>query len=42
MDPILHEGFDLRPLVLDGTVDAQALVVPSLGYASAAVESYAE
>ena len=42
MDPIMHEGFDLRPLVLDGTVDAQALVVPQLGYASAAVESYAE
>jgi methionine synthase II (cobalamin-independent) len=41
IDPILHEGFDLRPLVLDGSVAAEDLRVPELGYAAAAVESYA-
>ncbi|RII42903.1 hypothetical protein DWB68_05025 [Galactobacter valiniphilus] len=41
MDPILHEGFDLRPLILDGTVEAAELQVPALGYAEAALESYA-
>jgi hypothetical protein len=33
--------FDLRPFALDGTVPASDLRFPSLGYADAAIESYA-
>lgn len=41
-EPILHEGFDLRPLILDGTVEPGDLEVPELGYAEAALASYAD
>ncbi|GAA2443846.1 hypothetical protein [Agromyces soli] len=42
IDPIVVAGFDLRPLLLDGTVPAAELVFGPLGYAAAAVESHAE
>ncbi len=37
----LRERFDARPIALDGTVAAEDLVLPGLGYADAAIESYA-
>ena len=42
IDPIIVAGFDLRPLVLDGSVEASDLVFGSLGYADAAAASYAD
>ncbi len=42
IDPIIVAGFDLRPLVLDGTVPASDLAFGSLGYADAAAASYAD
>ena len=40
--PYLIRGeFDQRPSALDGTVAAEDLVLPSLGYADAAIESFA-
>lgn len=41
IDPIIVAGFDVRPLSLDGTVDAADLDFGPLGYASAAIDSYA-
>ncbi|MEO6309284.1 MAG: hypothetical protein ABIO33_01190 [Leifsonia sp.] len=41
IDPIFVAGFDLRPLRLDGSVAAEALEIGPLGYASAAIDSYA-
>jgi hypothetical protein len=41
IDPILVAGFDLRPLRLDGSVAADQLEIGPLGYASAAIDSYA-
>ncbi|THG31775.1 hypothetical protein [Naasia lichenicola] len=38
----IRDTFDVRPFRLDGSVDAAALVFPDLGYATAALESYAE
>jgi methionine synthase II (cobalamin-independent) len=41
--PILIRGrFDARPFRLDGTVDAADLQLPGLGYADAAIDSYAK
>ncbi|MFD6054075.1 hypothetical protein [Agromyces sp. NPDC060279] len=42
IDPIVVAGFDLRPLLLDGTVPAAELSFGPLGYAAAAIESHAE
>ncbi|HEY9424777.1 MAG TPA: hypothetical protein VIP54_08260 [Microterricola sp.] len=42
IDPIVIGGFDVRPLTLDGTVAAEALEFGPLGYADAAIASYAE
>ncbi|WP_022888580.1 hypothetical protein [Agromyces italicus] len=42
IDPIVVAGFDLRPTVLDGTVEAGALAFGPLGYADAAAASYAD
>ncbi|MGO4104204.1 hypothetical protein AB4Y63_09660 [Leifsonia sp. YAF41] len=42
IDPIVVAGFDLRPLHLDGSVPADALEIAPLGYASAAIDSYAQ
>ncbi|WP_207345631.1 hypothetical protein [Arthrobacter sp. E3] len=39
-DPIMLAGFDVRPLVLDGTVPAGELVFGPLGYAEAALAGY--
>lgn len=41
IEPIMHVGFDLRPLTLDNSVAAAELVIGELGYAQAAIESYA-
>ncbi|BDZ49941.1 hypothetical protein GCM10025867_21820 [Frondihabitans sucicola] len=37
----IRDTFDVRPFALDGTVAAEELVYPDLGYADAAIESYA-
>jgi hypothetical protein len=37
----IRERFDGRPIALDGTVAAEDLQLPGLGYADAAIESYA-
>jgi hypothetical protein len=37
----IRERFDGRPIALDGTVAAEDLRLPGLGYADAAIESYA-
>jgi len=37
----IRERFDGRPIVLDGSVPADELQLPGLGYADAAIESYA-
>ncbi|AMM22326.1 hypothetical protein AX769_09680 [Frondihabitans sp. PAMC 28766] len=37
----IRDLFDVRPFALDGTVEADELVFPDLGYAEAALESYA-
>lgn len=37
----IRDTFDVRPFALDGTVPADQLVFPNLGYADAAIESYA-
>lgn len=37
----IRDLFDLRPFALDGTVPAAELAFPNLGYADAAIESYA-
>jgi methionine synthase II (cobalamin-independent) len=42
IDPIVIGGFDVRPLTLDGTVAAEALEFGPLGYADAAIASFAE
>ncbi|MET0854925.1 MAG: hypothetical protein ABWX62_10120 [Microterricola sp.] len=42
IDPIVIGGFDVRPLTLDGTVPAESLEFGPLGYADAAIASYAE
>ena len=42
IDPIVIGGFDVRPLSLDGTVAAAALEFGPLGYADAAIASFAE
>lgn len=39
-EPVLVRGLDARPLRLAAGVDAASLVLPPLGYADAAVESY--
>ncbi len=41
-EPVFVAGFDLRPFVLDGTVAPEAIELPALGYAEAALESYAD
>lgn len=41
IEPIMHVGFDLRPLTLDSSVAAAELVIGELGYAQAATDSYA-
>jgi len=38
---LLRDRFDARPIVLDGSVPAEDLHLPGLGYADAAIESYA-
>ncbi|BDZ47227.1 hypothetical protein [Naasia aerilata] len=38
----VRDTFDQRPFALDGTVPAEELVFPDLGYAAAALESYRE
>lgn len=40
-EPALLAGFDVRPVTLDGTVAADQIAFPPLGYAAAARESYA-
>jgi len=42
IEPVVVAGFDVRPLVLDGSVPADELVVGDLGYAAAATASYAD
>lgn len=42
IEPIMAAGFDVRPLQLDGSVPAADLVFGPLGYAEAALASYAE
>ena len=37
----LRDEFDMRPITLAEGVDAESIVFPSLGYADAAIESYA-
>jgi hypothetical protein len=37
----IRERFDGRPIALDGSVQAEELKLPGLGYADAAIESYA-
>jgi methionine synthase II (cobalamin-independent) len=39
--PRIRDLFDARPFALDGTVEGADLVFPDLGYATAAIESYA-
>lgn len=41
IEPIVRAGFDVRPFTLNGTVDAADLVIGELGYARAAIASYA-
>ena len=41
IEPIMHAGFDLRPLTIDGSVAPADLVIGALGYAEAAIDSYA-
>ncbi|CAM3480197.1 hypothetical protein [Isoptericola cucumis] len=41
-DPVVVAGFDLRPHVLDGSVAAADLRFGQLGYAEAAIASYAD
>lgn len=41
-EPYLMAGFDVRPFMVDGTVDIEEIDFPELGYAEAAQESYAE
>lgn len=41
-EPVLMAGFDLRPFTLDGTVPAEEIEFPALGYAEAAIDSYEE
>jgi hypothetical protein len=38
---LIRDEFDQRPFALDGSVAAEDLVLPDLGYAVAAIESYA-
>lgn len=40
-EPFLMGGFDVRPIGLDGTVELEDIQIGSLGYAEAAIESYA-
>lgn len=40
-EPVLVRGLDARPLRLAEGVDAASIVLPPLGYADAAIESYA-
>lgn len=42
IEPIIAVGFDVRPLRLDGSVPADELEFGPLGYAEAALASYAE
>ncbi|ALE04305.1 hypothetical protein AL755_00940 (plasmid) [Arthrobacter sp. ERGS1:01] len=42
IDPIVAAGFDVRPLTLDGSVPAAELAFGPLGYADAALASYAD
>lgn len=39
-EPVLLAGFDVRPFTLDGTVAAEDIRFPELGYAEAALDSY--
>jgi methionine synthase II (cobalamin-independent) len=41
IEPIVRAGFDVRPFRLDGTVDPANLQIGDLGYARAAIDSYA-
>lgn len=41
-EPAIMAGFDLRPFTLDGSIAAEEVVFPELGYAQAAREAYAE
>lgn len=41
-DPFLVAGFDVRPFTLDGSVGAEEIRFPELGYARAALESYGD
>lgn len=39
-EPYLLAGFDVRPIIFDGTIPVEEIVIPNLGYADAALDSY--